>query len=198
MAILNRLSRVFLIDLTCLAFVITANALPSPITHMERADEITSTLPTFSPSSLLSPSTVQCPNPCGSSAQFCCSVNEVCYTDTNNQARCDAPVRPSCPAWISSKYTSTTGYSTSSTFIVTYTRIQYDVQTIAGVAFWQIFPQQTESCAAPPPPSSSPPCPGSVQCSDGCCPIGYACGSSGTQCFMTATASSSLSFWTST
>jgi hypothetical protein len=131
MAILNRLSAVFLV-LIYLAFVITVCALPSPITHMERADQITSTFPT--PSSSLS--TIQCPNSCGFSAQLGCAASGVCYMDTNNQPQCGAPIRPSSPAWITSKYTSTTGYSTRSTYVVTYTRIQYNVQTIVGVAWW--------------------------------------------------------------
>jgi hypothetical protein len=169
---------------------------PSAIQHAERANlDDSTTIIVISPTQ---PSTTPLPtnnngciNPCGYYGQLCCAVGETCYTDANNQAQCGPPpASTTCPLWSTSTYTAITTQFTSSTYVVTYTRIRTDIQTIVGTASWQVFPQPSGCCA----PATPPECfeIGATPCGDICCSPGSTCGSDGTCQQIPATCSYAL------
>lgn len=98
----------------------------------------------------------RCSNPCGYYGQLCCASNELCYTDSNNQAQCGAAAGGS---------TQTVGevvaYSTS-TYVLT------DESTYTTTFYSTMAPVETGSSCA-------------IVCGSSCCGSGYYCNSN-TQC----------------
>ena len=97
----------------------------------------------------------RCDNPCGYYGQLCCEANEVCYTDSNNQAQCGAGT--------------TTTAKTGQWEYYTTTYVQTDLQTVTET-FSSYIPQSTISCSYSL---------GETPCGNVCCLSGQYCQATG-------------------
>lgn len=113
----------------------------------------------------------QCATPCGFYSQVCCAPNEVCYTDSNNQAQCGpAGAQASAPA----------GQGNWQYYTTTF--VQTDLRTITST-FSSFFPISTQNLVVTTTVSTQ--CRyslGEVPCGSICCSAGQYCMTDINQC----------------
>ena len=165
--------------LALLCLFVSAQAPPSAIDLHERQLTTVTTTPTTT-ISFSTPQSTNCPVPCGYYAQLCCNADQICTTDANNQAQCGpSPSNsPTCPAYSTSTYTSIQSLLSTTSYVITYTRIQTDIQTIIGTVTWQILPQVSD-CCNPLPPDQCRYAYGETPCGEICCSSGQYCARAG-------------------
>jgi hypothetical protein len=107
----------------------------------------------------------RCSNPCGYYGQLCCASDEVCYTDSNNQAQCGvgATVTVNGP-----QVAATTAAGQWEYFTTTF--VQTDLQTVTQT-FSSFIPTTTLSCSYSL---------GETPCGNMCCLSGQFCQAPGT------------------
>ncbi|KAI1629377.1 hypothetical protein EDD37DRAFT_49014 [Exophiala viscosa] len=121
----------------------------------------------------------RCSNPCGYYDQLCCDSDEVCYTDSNNQAQCGASTTTTVGAAATGAWQYyTTTYVQTDLKTVTETFSSYVATTTAG---------STSSCSYSL---------GETSCGNTCCSSGQYCESSGS-CVDVGGDSSANSYYTS-
>lgn len=103
----------------------------------------------------------RCDNPCGYYKQLCCESDEVCYTDSNNQAQCGAGA--------SAATTVAATAATGQWQYYTTTYVQTDLKTVTET-FSSFVPTTTVGCAYSL---------GETPCGSACCLSGQYCQSSG-------------------
>ena len=118
-----------------------------------------------------------CDNPCGYYGQVCCSANQVCYTDQNNQATCSARQVAATAAAVSGQWQ-----------LYTTTYVQTDLKTVTTIlSSWCATTTTTVTA------TTSISCSYSlneVPCGNVCCSYGQYCMASG-QCAAVGGGSSS-------
>ncbi|ETI22528.1 hypothetical protein G647_06603 [Cladophialophora carrionii CBS 160.54] len=97
----------------------------------------------------------RCSNPCGYYGQLCCEADEVCYTDSNNQAQCGAGTAATTAAGEWQYYTTT--------------YVQTDLKTVTET-FSSYIPVTTLSCSYSL---------GETPCGNVCCLSGQFCQAAG-------------------
>lgn len=106
----------------------------------------------------------QCATPCGFYSQVCCAANEVCITDSNNQAQC-GPAGESAAA--------AEGQGNWQYYTTTF--VQTDLKTIT-TTFSSFFPISTQNLVIP--TTASVQCQyslGEIPCGNTCCSAGQYC-----------------------
>ncbi|KAK5021931.1 hypothetical protein LTS07_010513 [Exophiala sideris] len=126
----------------------------------------------------------RCANPCGYYGQLCCASNEVCYTDSNNQAQCGASSTTAVGA--------TAGATAGGWQYYTTTYVQTDLKTVTEtfssyVATSTLGATNTLSCSYSL---------GETSCGNTCCLSGQYCESSGS-CVSVGGGSSANSYYSS-